>query len=50
MNKFRIKRNDKYIFVYSLPFRFLIAYLQRFFIGYWILKTRLDFYPASNFL
>src|SRR5690606_27472010 len=32
------------------PCQFLIAYLQRFFIGYWILKTRLDFYPASNFL
>jgi hypothetical protein len=25
------------------------ASLYRFFIGYWILKTRLGFYPASYF-
>ncbi len=31
-------------------FKYLNASSSRFFIGYWILKTRLGFYPASIFL
>ncbi len=27
----------------------LLLFLQRFFIGYWILKTGLDFYPGPFF-
>jgi hypothetical protein len=36
----------KNVFGYYTLFQFKAASLQWFFIGYWILQTRLDFYPA----
>jgi len=36
----------KNVFAYYSLFQFNAASLQWFFIGYWILQTRLDFYPA----
>ena len=33
-----------------LPDRILLLLLQRFFIGYWILKTGLDIYPGPFLL
>ena len=40
----------KNVFGYYTLFQFKAASLQWFFIGYWILQTRLDFYPAFLFI
>lgn len=40
----------KNVFGYYIMCQFNTASLQWFFIGYWILQTRLDFYPAFLFI
>ena len=41
--------NSKFNSVIVQRFGYKTASLHWFFIGYWILKTRLGFYPASLF-